>query len=328
MRILMIAINDPAGTAIRFCRALGTHTAHRCRLVTLETRYTHGWDKDLHVPDLDDAGLDELRDLLRHRDVLHFHMTADEHTALGPQGSLIPADFMHGKALVHHHHGHPDFRDNKGKYAAKYEALGRNNLLVSTPDLLHLLPKARWQPNLVPVNDPAYAPDERDEAYWDGPLRLTHSPTRKDLKNTDQLTAIVDEMNAGGASAGTGISLDLMDDVPHAECLRRKRSAHACFDHMQGYYGMSSLEAMSLGLATLAGPNEHTLSHVREFAETNETPWILVRNGQELGRALAALAADPALRREAGEHGRAFMLKRWSDQRAAARLADFYENLN
>ncbi len=317
MRILMIAVNDPAGTAIRFCRAINTHTGHRCRLATLETRYSHGWEADLHVPDLDAAGLDELAALLDASDVFHFHMTADEHTALGP---LVPADFMAGKALVHHHHGHPDFRDNKGKYAAKYAALGRANLLVSTPDLLHLLPEARWQPNLVPVRDTAYTPGARDNGYWEGPLRLTHSPTRRDLKNTDEMQSIV-------AGLGDAVDLDLMDDVPHAQCLRRKRSAHACFDHMQGYYGMSSLEAMSLGLATLAGPDEHVLAHVRRFAGTDEVPWVLVRNVGELDKALRDLAADPALRRQAGDRARRFMLEHWDDRKAALRLADFYEHL-
>ena len=105
MRILMIGINDPAGTAMLFRRALERHTAHSCRVVTLETRYTHAWDKDLHVPDLDAAGLEELEALLRESDVLHFHMTADEHLRLGP---FLPADYLAGKAVVHHHHGHPD----------------------------------------------------------------------------------------------------------------------------------------------------------------------------------------------------------------------------
>jgi hypothetical protein len=65
----MIAVNDPAGTGIGFCRAVNRLGRHHCRMVTLETRYTHSWPKDLHVPDLDDAGLAELERLLRQSDV-------------------------------------------------------------------------------------------------------------------------------------------------------------------------------------------------------------------------------------------------------------------
>ncbi len=321
MRILMIAVNDPAGTAIRFSRALNEHAGIPCRLITLESRYNHGWEKDLHAPDLDADGLDELAGLLRESDVFHFHMTADETLALGP---FLPADHLTGKAIVHHHHGHPDFRGNPLKYQEKYKKLGRRNLLVSTPDLLRKLPGAAWQPNLVPVFAPEYSPGERDEAYWSGPLRLTHSPTRKDLKNTDEFVGLVERLNA----AGRPVSLDMIDDAPHADCLRRKKTAHACFDHMQGYYGMSSLEALSLGLATVAGIDDWCAGHIHDFAGPEELPWLVARNSAELARVLGRLADDPDLRRDAGEAGRRFMTTRWSDAQCAARLADFYRNLS
>lgn len=318
MRILMIAVNDPAGTAVLFRRALAAHTGHVCRVVTLQTRYTHAWEKDLHVPDLDAAGLEELEELLRKSDVFHFHMTADENLRLGP---FLPADYLAGKAVVHHHHGHPDFRDNPEKYRKKYRRLGRTNLLVSTPDLLRKLPEARWQPNLVMVREPRYTPPERPDADWAGPLRLAHSPTRRDLKNTDELVDIARRL-------GPAVALDLIDDVPHAECLRRKAAAHACFDHLQGYYGMSSLEALSLGLATIAGLDDWCAGHMREFAGTSDLPWLVAHGPEELERTLRGLAADPGLRRAAGEAGRRFMLKCWSDAKVARRLDEFYTDLD
>lgn len=321
MRILMIAVNDPAGTAMLFSRALAAHAGHVCRVATLETRYAHAWDRDLHVPDLDPAGLEELEHLLATSDVFHFHMTADENLCLGP---FLPADYLRGKAVVHHHHGHPDFRGNPEKYQEKYRCLGRRNLLVSTPDLLKKLPAARWQPNLVPVREPRYTPAARADADWAGPLRLAHSPTRRDLKNTDELLAVVDRLGAAGARIG----LDLIADAPHAECLARKQAAHACFDHMQGYFGMSSLESLSLGLATIAGLDDWCAEHVREFAGTGDLPWLAAHNEKELERALHDLAANPGRRQAAGEAGRRFMLERWSDEKVVQRLADFYAALD
>lgn len=317
MRILMIAVNDPAGTLGLFRRALAAHTTHACRVATLETRYVHAWEKDLHVPDLDAAGLDELEGLLRTSDVFHFHMTADENLQLGP---FRPADFLAGKAVAHHHHGHPDFRGNPEKYREKYRRLGRRNLLVSTPDLLRKLPAARWQPNLVMTREPRYTPAQRPAADWEGPLRLAHSPTRRDLKNTDELLGIVQRLDGA-------VALDLIDDAPHAECLRRKARAHACFDHMQGYYGMSSLEALSLGLATIAGLDDWCLGHMREFAGTDDLPWLIARTPEELEQTLRDLAQSPQLRRAAGEAGRRFMLERWDEAKVAARLDEFYAGL-
>jgi hypothetical protein len=320
MRILMMAVNDPAGTAIQFCRALNAEGRHQCRLVTLETRYNHAWDKDLHLPDLDADGLDTVADLLRTSDVFYFHMILDETMPLGP---FRPADFLAGKAVVHHHHGHPDFRAQPEKYREKYRRLGRHNLLVSTPDLLHKLPEARWQPNLVPVNAPAYCPDPVEPAFWEGPLRLTHSPTRRDLKNTDELLAVIQELTASGIP----VDLDLIDNTPHPDCLVRKKAAQACFDHMQGYYGMSSLEALSLGRAVVAGLDDWNLATIRTFVGDAPLPWRIARNAGELRQRLAELAQSPALRREVGEASRRFMAERWSDRLCAKRLADFLDGV-
>ena len=96
---------------------------------------------------------------------------------------------------------------------------------------------------------------------------------------------------------------------------------------MQGYYGMSSLEALSLGLATIAGLDDWCAGHIREFAGTADLPWLVARTGEELERTLRGLAADPSLRRAAGEAGRRFMLERWSDAKVALLLDEFYRNL-
>lgn len=320
MRILMLAINDPAGTAIAFAKALGVHTGHTCRLLTLETRYRHGWDTDLHLPDLDGAGLAEAEYLLRTSDVLHFHMTADEDTPFGP---FLPRDYLAGKAVVHHHHGHPDFRAHPEKYREKYKARRRHNLLVSTPDLLRKLPEARWLPNLVPINEPRYLPCAGPKAGPpDRPVTIAHSPTRKDLKNTAELTAAV----AGLAGEGVSVALEMLDDCPHEYCLRRKRLAHLCFDHLQGYFGMSSLEALSQGLPTIAGLDDWNAGHIRERFGVEELPWV-ISSPAALTNDLRALVCDADRREAIGVASRRFMETVWNDRAVAGQLAEFYKNL-
>lgn len=309
----MLAVNDPAGCAIAFARALTRHTDHVCRLATLQTRYRHGWDTDLHLPDLAADGLDELRDLMATSDVFHFHMTADEHLPFGP---LKPADYLAGKLVVHHHHGHPDFRGNPGKYREKYRRLGRNRLLVSTPDLLRLLPEAHWQPNLVPVDDPRYRPDpDRPET----PVAVCHSPTNKALKNTDTFLAAMAEL----AARGLPVRTELIDDVPHAECLARKQCCHILFDHLQGYYGVSSLEGLAQGLVVVAGLDSWCRAHLSAFAGGRELPWV-DSTPDRLAADLAALVADPGRRAALGAQGRRFMEEVWSDSRLARMLGAFY----
>lgn len=319
MNILMLAVNDPAGTGIGFCRAVNRLGRHHCRIVTLETRYTHAWPKDLHLPDLDETGLAELERLLKTSDVFHFHMTLDEHTPFGP---LLPADFLPGKAVVHHEHGHHDFRSAPERFREKYRALGRKNLLVSTPDLKRMMPEARWQPNLVHENEPCLRPRARD---WSGPLCLAHSPTRKDLKNTDELLAVVQRLR----DQGLPLELELIDNVPHAECLERKGAAHALFDHMQGYYGVSSLEGLSQGLAVVAGLDDWNRAHVAEFAGVAESalPWVLANDADSLEHALRGLASDLERCRAVGEASRRFVEDCWPEAKVAGLLCDFWDTL-
>lgn len=323
MRIVMIAENDPAGTCILFMRAINAHTKHSCRLITTQTRYNFDYDADLHVPGLDVPGLDasgkaELRETLQSADVLHFHMTADEHM---PLGDLSAAAFLSGKAIVHHHHGHPDFRGNPHKYQEKYKGLGRRNLLVSTPDLTTLLPEARWLPNLVPLHDPLYLPC-RDKP--ERPVRVVHSPTRKDLKNTAELQRVFAALSLSPEEA----ALNIIEMTPHRECLRRKRNGHIAFDHMQGYYGMASLEALSQGLPVLAGLNEGTIGFIERLSGGAPHPWVVVRDEEALAGRLRRLIHDADERAALGKYSREFMLTHWNEAKIAGMLGHFYDNLH
>ncbi len=315
MRILMITENDPAGTAILFAKAVNALTEHTCRLVTTQTRYHHFFEKDLHLPLLDDAGLAALEGLLRDSDVFHFHLLADENYALG---RFRPRDYMAGKLLVHHHHGHPDFREHPEKYREKYRRLGRKKLLVSTPDLLRKLPEAMWLPNLVPLDDPLYQPLPVNGG---GPMVVSHSPTRKDLKNTDELAAVVGRLRERRPGS---VDLDLIDDVRHRECLRRKQHSHVVFDHMQGYYGVSSLEGLSQGKPTIAGLDAWNQATIKEVFGCESLPWVTARDANALEATLEGLAEDPDARKAIGHASRVFMERHWNERFITERLISFY----
>ena len=317
MRILMIAINDPAGTAIEFTKAINKHAEHTCRLITKEIRYNFMFEKDLHLPWLDKDGWDEVEELLKTSDVFHFHMTADEFIELG---SFQPVDYMRGKIIVHHHHGHPDFRGNPEKYRQKYKTLGRRNLLVSTPDLLKLLPQATWQPNLVPIDDSLYRPleDKPEE-----PVIICHSPTHKDLKNTAEFLQAADEIKR---NSNIPVELRLIENTPHKECLRLKRESHILFDHLQGYYGVSSLEGLSQGLCVVAGLDRWNRDHVCDYTGTDKLPWQ-IPNEKSIAGDLLDLVVDADSRRALGAYARCFMENHWSAIEMARRIGHIYDNL-
>jgi glycosyltransferase involved in cell wall biosynthesis len=316
MNILMITENDPAGMGIAFKKAIEAHTAHHCRLITTETRYNFDFEKDIHLPGLDNDGFDAIVDLLKEADILHFHILADEHLPLGP---LKIKDYMKGKVVLHHHHGHPDFRNHPEKYREKYRRLNRK-VLVSTPDLLRLMPEAVWQPNLVPVEAPEYRPRPHE---GNGRIRVCHTPTRKDLKNTSEFLTVIQVLQ----KKHPHLDCVIVEDTPHRECLRIKQDADILFDHMQGYFGVSSLEGLSQGKPVIAGLDTWNLEHIRTFSGCNQVPWVIARNQQELGKRLGGLLDDPATRKDLGSESRHFMETCWNESRVLEHLFRFYKGL-
>lgn len=318
MNIVMITENDPAGMGITFKNAINQHTSHCCRLITTTTKYNFDFEKDLHVPDLDENGFDEIRQLLHQADIIHFHILADEHIRLG---RLKVKDFVGKKVIVHHHHGHPDFRKNPEKYREKYRNLARKTL-VSTPDLLRLLPEASWQPNLVPINAPLYLPCYLKS---NGAVLIGQSVTRKDLKNTEDLLSVV-----GRISRTTGkreLVARVIEKTNHRECLRQKARCHIIFDHMQGYFGVSSLESLSQGKAVIAGLDDWNIGKIKEFTGSQTVPWLVCRNKEELGDTLLKLLDDVEKCSDLGRTSRRFMEDCWSDDRAIKNLVEFYTTL-
>ncbi len=313
----MMAINDPAGMGIALTKGINKHTGHSCRLVTREIRYNFMFEKDLHLPWLDASGLEEVSKLLNESDIFHFHMTADENTGLGP---FVPAEHMQGRAVIHHHHGHPDFRCAPEKFRNKYAEKNRKNLLVSTPDLLELLPEAKWQPNLVPENDPLYTPADKKP---DSPVRLVHSPTRTELKDTDLYQGYVNKLIR---EIPGKIESDIIRNTPHKDCLRRKRKGHILFDHLQGYFGVSSLEGLAQGICTITGLDEWNREHIRKFAGVDKLPWF-ISSPKSLKNDLSTLFRDKELREELGRYSRTFMEKYWPEEKVVRHLVDFYQDL-
>lgn len=318
MNILMITENDPAGMGVAFKNAINRHTEHHCRLITTEIRYNFYFEKDLHVPLLKDDGFDEIVQLLKDADVIHFHLLADESIRLGP---VRAKQYIDGKKIIHHHHGHPHFRSNPEFYREKYRNLKRK-VLVSTPDLLHLLPEARWQPNLVPIKDSSYLPNAPS---GNGTIRVGHAPTRKDLKNTQELIQVIRRLQP--TLRDPQLELDIIENSLHKRCLERKNQCYIVFDHMQGYYGVSSLESLSQGKPVIAGLDDWNMRWIKEFAGSDVLPWVIARRPGELEKKLEELVTDGDLRNHIGIRSRDFMENCWSEQHALTPLFQAYTSL-
>jgi hypothetical protein len=318
MNILMITANDPAGMGIAFTNAINRYTVHTCRLITSQDRYGIDFGKDIHLPDILDDGYGEVESLLKSADIFHFHMLSDENSHLGP---LVIKDYTKGKTIVHHHHGHPDYLLNIESYNEKYRKLKRK-VIVSTPDLLQIADNATWLPNLVPIYDVNYLP-RYENCLLEGPVRICQAPTRKYDKHTEVFDRVLAELSSGERA----IEPVILERLAHDKCLRIKKNCHIIFDHMRGWFGISSLESLCHGKPVIAGLDEWNIRCIKEFTGANELPWQIARDGVQLKRVLNGLISDSDSRQNKGQQSRAFMEHHWTEQHAISVLLKFYAEL-
>lgn len=319
MNILMITDNDPAGMGIAFTNALNRYTDHRCRLITTAEKYGFDYEADIHLPTIEDDDFDEVESLLKEADIIHFHVLRDENSHLGP---LVIKDYIKGKKILHHHHGHPDYILNADAYNEKYRRMKRK-VVVSTPDLLRIAENATWLPNLVPINDVQFLP-RYDRFLPQDVIKVCQSPTRKYHKHTKEFKSAVDTLDRKYPGKIQPVIVELM---PYMECLRIKRSCHIVFDHMRGWFGISSLESLSQGKPVIAGLDDWNIRYIKECTGANELPWVIARNRKELEVKLSDLIEHGDLREQIGLSSRLFMERHWTEKHVLDKLQKIYAAL-
>jgi hypothetical protein len=130
-------------------------------------------------------------------------------------------------------------------------------LFISTPDLFRYSKNVDGRelihvPNPVSIEGVEMVDWEKrvDELSSDGPLRIAHMPTRREVKGTQHVISGIERANDSGAN----LELDIIEGVFVDEAMKRLRNAHLCIDWMSPDYdihGVVSLEAMVRGIPTI-----------------------------------------------------------------------------
>lgn len=337
MNVLHVTSTDPAGSVHNFVQALNAHGPDvRARAITTMRNEVYDFQGDTTY--VFDCG-DEIEALLRAADVVHLHKVRQDFEISVPlaKNRLVRrfrvADHLNTKRVIYHLHGHPYERANVAENAAGYLAAGASVVLAATPDLAdmyrpHLGDRVRYFPNLVPVNDVRYLPRATNAPVLmaDGSRKflLGQSPTDSVLKNVHMVHDLVERLGKTWPVVYIKIS-----QMSHDLALRHKRNCALVFDHMQGYYGLSSLEALSMGKPTLAGLSDATVAAICDFfgVKACELPWQVTRTERGLEYAITDLLGNEQFRKELGVQSREFMERIWSDANVAQRLAEVYRAL-
>jgi hypothetical protein len=184
------------------------------------------------------------------------------------------------------------------------------------PDLARMLPtRARFMP---------YA--HVDARQWttgtpgDGPLRIVHAPTHRGLKGTAHVLAAIERLRGEGLP----IELDIVQNLPHAEALRRYAVADLLIDQLHiGWYGGLAVECMALGKAVVCRLRREDFTCLPP-GMADDLPVIDAGPDDlaEVLRRLISLGRDGL--RELGARSRRYV-ERWHDPaRIANMLAEHY----
>ncbi len=339
MNILHLTTTDPAGAAHALATATNYYTPNRARVITTHRIEGFAFPTDIHQ--IFDGG-DEVEALLRQADVLHLHKVDPEFKIevnmkkAGIKRTFVVKDVLKAypsKKVVYHIHGHPYERENVKENAENYKALG-GKVLASTPDLEGMYKpyydQVFYFPNVVPINEILYLPRPTDRPIImaDATERLfvVQTPTHAILKNVHVIEQAVKDVNK--ELPAPAVFLKIWGKT-REEALRHKRHAHVVFDHIEGYYGLSSLEGLSMGKPVIAGLSDETIKAICHFFDVNpsELPWAVARNAEEVVGRLRDLLSSEQLRAEVGSKSRKFMEEVWSDRALGQRLAAFYSSL-
>jgi glycosyltransferase involved in cell wall biosynthesis len=92
-------------------------------------------------------------------------------------------------------------------------------------------------------------------------LRVAHAPSKRAVKGTDAMLAVVESLQARGAP----IELDLIEGVPNREARLRYAAADVVIDQLRiGWYGMLAIESMALAKPVVVHLDEEAATETKE----------------------------------------------------------------
>ncbi|MGR3303189.1 MAG: hypothetical protein ACUZ8I_11875 [Candidatus Scalindua sp.] len=312
---------DCAGVSISLCNAINKYTPHQARHIVKEES-TLQYETDITAKDYNAINMLSLLKIIEEADIIHFNYA--DHTV--PFFDIKWSDFINNKKLIYHDHsGWEPLKDLHDEYKAgrlfhKYD--NYDQVIVCAPSDTHIFHKATWLPNLMPIYREDYRPTHNKS--YNGTIIIGQTAVSQKIKSTDLLVTTVKEIQARGYD----VALDIVTGVSHSQALRRKREHQIEFDNMyQGHHGMAGLEAISMGIPTLAWLKPKVVEAYEEIGEGSDVPFINVRDKNELMTALIKMIENRDLLKEKSIYCQKWIEKYYNEKYLVNMYIDLYERI-
>jgi hypothetical protein len=289
VRVLALCGYDPGSAAYRYHSAFNTSPALASLFVRWGDANPHS---SLRQLDGTTAGT-KLEAAFLTASVLHCHV---DYRQLEHDIARLPYSYQ---LVVRHYHG--SIHATAPRVLIDHDADAAYGALQVGARLYHRRfgESVQWLPIPMPVDQYASLVN----VPKDGPLRVGHSPTVRAIKGSDELEAVIRDLQA----AGREIELVSIENMTHGDALRLKATCHVTFDSfwlgMQG----SGLEAASMGQMVVAGDEGARDDYRRELGFC---PYTFAADRDELYAVLDRACTDTAWRQaeaaRVGEYTRTY----------------------
>jgi glycosyltransferase involved in cell wall biosynthesis len=238
-------------------------------------------------------------------DIFHFYFGL----TLIPKSLQFPALRMLRKKSVFHYLG----SDIRGKSREELAYGKRADAeIVGSYDAIRWVPEAHVIPPGLDLREFTPVPPS-DSAR---PL-VVHAPSSREKKGTEFVIEACNQLE---------VELDIVEGVPHEEARARYARADIVVDQLRaGWHGVFALESMALGKPVVTHLKPDVVERSAEGFGVRVP--IVPATAETLVDALRPLVAEPALRREIGAAGRAYVEEVHDIDRVADRLRDVYRSL-
>ena len=239
-------------------------------------------------------------------DIFHFYFGL----TLLPKSLQFPLLRALRKKSVFHYLG----SDIRGKSRSEL-AFGKraDAEIVGSYDAIRWVPEAHVIPPGLNLHEFTPVPPS-DNAR---PL-VVHAPSNREKKGTRFVIEACERLD---------VELDIVEGVPHEDARARYARADIVVDQLEaGWHGVFALESMALGKPVVTHLKPDVVERSAEGFGIRLP--IVPATKETLVEALRPLVEQPALRREIGAAGRAYVEQVHDIDRIADRLLDVYRSLS
>lgn len=297
MKIVNLCFADNAGAAFTLSHALNKQKD----VQAISLRANNNYIDYPTIAELRYYSEESCRKMVYEADVVVFH------TAVVPFYTgfhLDPNQLKHAKKLLYFHGS--DCRSfGKQILAQADEKMGAYEVLVSTPDLLKIVPQAVWMPvarsfSEIHTRYGICGQDHRALEAFGGAITKTvlgHAPTSTERKGSALFFRIITEL----IQQFPNVEYQVIQNLTWDACLRALSHVSIFYDqHLIGSYGLAAVEAAIFKAAVFCRLNPDSID-VYEKESGIHNPFIQWANDDDIRTQSFMIVQDARLQRKFGQ---------------------------